>query len=302
MRTISPLLRAGFLSLALGGCGTTQALVSQEPTVAEGTGVHGQLVTLPAPVKPVLVAVYGYQDQTGQYKASDAVQSLSRAVTQGATSVLIKALQDAGRGDWFKVVERERLDNLLKERQIIRETRTLYEGGADPGRPNLPPLLFAGLLLEGGIIGYDSDTLTGGFGAAIMGIGGFTNYRRDTATVYLRAVSTSTGEILASVNVTKTIFSVQVQANVFRYVASDEILELETGFTTNEPTQLAIKQAVEKAVIAMVAEGAGEGLWAFRNAAAGEALVAKYTQEKLQSVVAGYSAPSDDDASATPSF
>ena len=200
------------------------------------------------------------------------------------------------------MVERERLENLLKERQIIRETRALYEGGNDLSRPNLPPLLFAGLLLEGGIIGYDFDTLTGGFGAALMGIGGFSNYRRDTATVYLRAISTSTGEVLASVNVTKTIFSIQVQANVFRYISSDEILEIEAGFTTNEPTQLAIKQAVEKAVIALVAEGAAEELWTFREAAAGEALIARYAQEKLQPVVAGYHAAANDDASAKPSF
>jgi curli production assembly/transport component CsgG len=287
MRSIRLLIRAGFLSLLLTGC-ATQAIVSQAPTVAEGTGVHRQLRDLPPPGKRVTVAVYGYVDQTGQYKFSDSVQTLSRAVTQGATSVLIKALEDAGDGAWFQVVERERLDNLLKERQIIRETRALYEGGNDLSRVYLPPLLFAGVLLEGGIIGYDSNTMTGGFGAALLGIGGFTDYRRDTASVYLRAISTSTGEVLTSVNVSKTVFSILVQANVFRFVSDDEILELEAGFSSNEPTQLAIKQAIEKAVIALVIEGSTSGLWQFNDPAAAEALVAGYFDEKARPIVAGY--------------
>jgi curli production assembly/transport component CsgG len=296
MRTIRPLIRAGMLSLLLSGC-ATQALVSEAPTVAEGTGIHQQLLDLPAPSKPVVVAVYGYFDQTGQYKYSDTVQTLSRAVTQGATSILVKALQDAGEGDWFKVIERERLDNLLKERQIIRETRALYEGGNDLNRAYLPPLLFAGVLLEGGIIGYDSNTLTGGFGAALLGIGGFTEYRRDTASVYLRAISTNTGEVLTSINVTKTVFSVAVQANVFRFVSDDEILELETGLAGNEPTQLAIKQAIEKAVVGLVAEGAINGLWQFQDPEAGKGLVARHLDEKAQPVVAGHSATRRQDDS-----
>jgi curli production assembly/transport component CsgG len=298
MRTIRPLIRAGMLSLLLSGC-ATQALVSEAPTVAEGTGIHQQLLDLPAPSKPVVVAVYGYFDQTGQYKYSDTVQTLSRAVTQGATSILVKALQDAGEGDWFKVIERERLDNLLKERQIIRETRALYEGGNDLNRAYLPPLLFAGVLLEGGIIGYDSNTLTGGFGAALLGIGGFTEYRRDTASVYLRAISTNTGEVLTSINVTKTVFSVAVQANVFRFVSDDEILELETGLAGNEPTQLAIKQAIEKAVVGLVAEGAINGLWQFQDPEAGKELVAKHLDEKAQPVVAGHRATRRQDGSPT---
>ena len=41
----------------------------------------------------------------------------------------------------------------------------------------------------GGIIGYDANILTGGFGANFLGIGGNTEYRRDNVSVYVRAVS-----------------------------------------------------------------------------------------------------------------
>ena len=127
------------------------------------------------------IAVYGYTDQTGQFKPAENVQSLSRAVTQGATSVLIKALQDAGDGRWFTVVERERLDNLLKERRIIADMRERYLGEKKINPQALPPLLFAGVLLEGGIIGFDSNTKTGGAGARLLGIGGDVQYREDTS-------------------------------------------------------------------------------------------------------------------------
>ncbi len=36
-------------------------------------------------------------------------------------------------------------------------------------QPNLPSLLFAGLILDGGIIGYDCNTVTGGLGARYLG-------------------------------------------------------------------------------------------------------------------------------------
>ena len=97
-----------------------------------------KLRNLPPPNAPVAVAVYGYGDQTGQMKPiaqGPNVQTLSRAVTQGATSILMKALQDAGNGRWFTVVERERLDNLLKERRIIADMRTALSRRADRQSP-----------------------------------------------------------------------------------------------------------------------------------------------------------------------
>lgn len=187
--------------------------------------------------------------------------------------MLIKALQDAGGGKWFTVVEREKLDNLLKERQIIREMRARYEGNNDLSRTYLPPMKFAGLILDGGIIAFDTNTLTGGAGARYMNIGGSVEYRHDTVTVYLRAISTQTGEVLKSVLAQKSLYSVGLDFNVFRFIGTNDILELEAGITSNEPTFVALKQAIERTVIAMVIEGASNNLWHFANPAHGQALI-----------------------------
>ena len=211
---------------------------------------------LPPPERQVAIAVYGFTDQTGQFKPTEAGQTLSRAVTQGAGSILVRALQETGNRQWFTIVERERLDNLLKERQIIREMRERYLGETDLNSQALPALLFAGVLLEGGIVGYDSNTVTGGAGAAFLGISGRTEYRQDTVTVYLRAISVRTGEVLTSVTASKTIASTALGGSAFKFVAFKELLEVEAGVTTNEPDQVALQQAIEKAVYGIVMEGA----------------------------------------------
>jgi curli production assembly/transport component CsgG len=257
-------------AIALGGCGVEAAKRQLDegimpPVLNPMTELNLSLRELPPPNSKIVVAVYNYADQTGQFKPIDNVQSLSKAVTQGATSVIIKALQDAGNGSWFTVVEREKLDNLLKERRIIAEMRKTYLGEENVNPQALPPLLFAGILLEGGIIGYDSNLQTGGIGARLLGIGGDVKYRLDTITIYLRAVSTKNGQVLANVVTHKTIASIGLQGGVFKYIAVDKILDAEAGFTKNEPEQLAVQQAIEKAVYALVVEGADQGLWSFSD-------------------------------------
>ena len=78
-----------------------------------------QLLDLPIPNQKTVVAVYAFPDLTGQRKSSDNIASFSTAVTQGAEHVLVEALRDAGRGNWFVVVERSGLDHLTKERQLV---------------------------------------------------------------------------------------------------------------------------------------------------------------------------------------
>ncbi len=250
------------------------------PTLNPITVINRSLREMPPPESRIAIAVYGFTDQTGQFKPADTVQSLSRAVTQGATSVLIKALQDVGEGSWFRVVERERLDNLLKERHIIADMRERYLGERVTNPRALPPLLFAGVLLEGGIIGYDSNTRTGGAGARYLAIGGDVNYREDTVTIYLRAISTKTGEVLLSTVAHKTVVSVGIQGDAFKYVAFDKILEAEAGITTNEPEQIAVQQAIEKSVYALVVEGADRGLWAFADRTYQDRQIEKLREEQ----------------------
>ncbi len=244
------------------------------------TQTQSLLNQLPAPQRPVAIAVYGFTDQTGQFKPSDTGQTLSRAVTQGASSMLVKALQDAGDRNWFTVVERERLDNLLRERQIIGEMRKRYLGEQEVDPNALPALLFAGVLLEGGIVGYDTNTVTGGAGAAFLGIGARTEYRQDTVTVYLRAVSVRTGEVLANVTTSKTIASQALGASAFKFVAFRELLEAEAGITSNEPDQVALQQAIEKAVYGLVLEGIELDLWRFEDMAGAQPLIAAYRAER----------------------
>jgi curli production assembly/transport component CsgG len=273
--------------MALAGCGAVAQHQLSEgmmpPVLNPVTELNQELRGLPGPNRKVVVAVYNYADQTGQFKPSETTQTLSKAVTQGATSVIIKALQDTGNGSWFTVVEREKLDNLMKERRIIQEMRKTYLGEETVNPQALPPLLFAGILLEGGIIGYDSNMQTGGIGARLLGIGADIKYRLDTITIYLRAVSTRNGQVLASVVTHKTIASIGLQGGVFKFIAVDKILEAEAGFTKNEPEQLAVQQAIEKAVYAMVIEGSEQGMWAFADKAYQSRAIDEYRSQLFPS-------------------
>jgi curli production assembly/transport component CsgG len=268
----------------LGGCaGAAPDRLLPPPVLNPVTKMNKTLRELPPPERRVAIAVYGYTDQTGQFKESETVQSNSRAVTQGASSVLIKALQDAGDGSWFTVVERERFESLVNERRIIRDMRERYLGEKDLSPTVLPPLLFAGVLLEGGIIGFNSNTRTGGIGARILGIGGNIQYREDTVTMYLRAISTKTGAVMVSVASHKTIistaFSAGVQGRAFKFAVLDKLFEVEGGVTHNEPQQIAVQQAIEKTVHAMIVEGAARGIWAFADKPYQAKTIAEYERE-----------------------
>lgn len=289
---------AGVLALSatiLGGCtafGLTDApkLSPFPSSVAAITPTQRDLLYIPPPPQPIPVAVYGFQDQTGQFKAAENVQSISRAVTQGGTSVLVAALRDAGNGNWFQVIERERLDNVLRERQIIREMRSQYLGEQQTPAEVLPSLLFAGVTLEGGIISYDSNLQTGGVGARFLGIGGFTQYRTNRVTVYLRAVSVKTGEVLANVITEGTVSSVAVSGGAFKFVEFDQLLEAEVGQTANEPVHIAVQSAIERAVYALIMEGAIPGrrqLWSFADQSQGGPWVQRYVDDRRRARARG---------------
>lgn len=275
------------LACAIGalvvGCTTVPAsskFIAKEPVITKSTRTQHELQLLPPPSSAIAVAVYSFEDKTGQFKPTEAGQTLSRAVSQGGSEILVKALQDAGQRKWFTVMERSNLNNLLKERQIITEMRSRYLGETTVNSKALPPLLFAGIIFEGGIIGYDANTATGGIAARYLGIGGKTDYRQNVVTVNLRAVSVKTGEILASVTTEKTIASVGVAANAFRFVTFDNLLEADAGITSNEPGVLALRQAIEKSVYAMILEGSENGLWAFQDQSSGTALLDKYRSKQ----------------------
>ena len=254
----------------LTGCATSSAIREKltgnqfdEPKVEQNVYLKKESENIKPPAGgPITVAVYGFKDLTGQRKSVPLIASLSSAVTQGADAYLIKALQDVGEARWFTVVERVGLENLIKERQMIRQMRELYQGrDAKP----LPPMLFAGIIMEGGIVGYDSNTLTGGSGMRIFGIGAQTQYQSDTVTVNLRTVSVSTGEVLTSVTITKTVLSYMDKLGVLKFVsAGEQAIEAETGASINESINKATSMAIQAAVVATINEGARKGHWSFK--------------------------------------
>jgi curli production assembly/transport component CsgG len=259
-----------------------QPLRIKQSRLGAETPRYRDLTSLPLPKELIPVAVYKFRDQTGQYKATEVGASWSTAVTQGATSILLRALEES---KWFLPIERESLSNLLNERKIIRSSRATYNSDKDNDQLLLPPLLFAGILLEGGIISFDSNVLTGGAGARYFGAGASTQYREDRVTVYLRAVSTSNGKILKIVYTSKTILSQKIDVGFFRFVKVKRLLEAETGFTYNEPAEMAVKEAIEKAVISLIIEGMQDNLWTVGNEEdLNHPIVKQYLEEKNANV------------------
>jgi len=255
------LLLSLLMVTALSGCATIHMDAAKEEPVALTPRENLTTKIPPLDGPPITIAVYGFQDKTGQMKPNDRIAVFSKAVTQGSEVFLIKALQDSK--NWFKVVERVGLDNLIKERQLIRNQREVYEG--KDARP-LKPMTVAGVMIEGGIIGYDSNIRSGGNGARFLGIGGSLQYRVDEIVISLRLISVNSGEILISSAVSKTIYSTQHNVGVLRFVdAGTKALELENGQALNEPTTYAVRVAIEQAVYDMIIEGEKKGLWRFKK-------------------------------------
>ena len=248
------------LATLLSSCASTQPIDVPENVSAP---LVDELRNMPPPERKVPLAVYKFNDVTGQRKSSASLALLSSAVTQGGDIWLIQALKKAGNGTWFQVIERMELDNLLRERQIIRNTRKSYDGDK---AEKIKPLLFAGVLLTGGIVGYDTNTSTGGMGVRYLGIGISDEYRKDMVTVALRLISVQTGEVLLAVSAQKTILSTKLSATVFKFLdVGTKLLETEAGITDNESTTYAVRKAIEEAVIQIIREGEKKQLWTYKQ-------------------------------------
>ncbi|MEW6373704.1 MAG: CsgG/HfaB family protein [Pseudomonadota bacterium] len=259
----------------LAGCVTRPSPAKSGAQLTPGTAMTRELVKLPAPKGKIAVAVYGFRDQTGQYKpAPDS--SFSTAVTQGASAILIKALLDSG---WFIPVERENLQNLLTERKIVRALESPDKAAQ---APMVPQLLPASIIVEGGITAYESNVRSGGVGANYLGVGLSTLYRVDQVTINLRTVDIRNGKVLASVSTTKAIYSYEVRPTVFKFVNFKDLVQFEAGMTRNEPAQLCVREAIEAAVIHLVAQGIKEGHWDLKDDKdRGNSLLGRYGRDDL---------------------
>ena len=275
------ILTVGLLVLLMSGCASIPSMTdSCSSIVMERLGTcveeaevvniptYQELSDLPAADTMPVVAVYAFQDKTGQRKSKDGIASFSTAVTQGAESFLIDALKTAGKGKWFRVVERTNLDALIRERQIVRSAREDFanQDGNENAPTGIQPLLFAGILLDGGIVGYDTNIESGGRGARYLGIGSSASYRRDVVTISLRGISTLTGEILLNVQTQKTILSTGGGYDVFRFVDMDtKLVEMEDGVAANEGVTKATRSAIELAVLELIYQGHDRGFWKIKE-------------------------------------
>ena len=250
----------------LAGCSSLRPLgdisIPEEAKVSETINKSFDKVPAPAGV-PVTIAVYGFTDKTGQRKPSNTLSLFSTAVTQGAESYLIKSLQEVGNRQWFTVVERVGLDNLLKERQMIKQTREIYDGA---NAKMLPPLTLAGVILEGAIVDYNSNTLTGGTGARFLGIGPYTQYVQDLVVISLRLVSVTSGEVLTTVTVEKNLLSTQDGVTALKFFnQATRAFEFDASQSFNEPGNYALRSAIETAVVELISKGERQGLWKYKE-------------------------------------
>ncbi len=261
----TPLRSLCLLGILLSSCTNWSILNNYIPPVSltkqaeVGTLINKELANIGKPFIKPTIAVYptSFTDQTGQRRSNSSYASFSTAITQAPHAYLIRALKHASDGEFFDVVERVGLDNLTKERQLIRSTRKDFKESKD-----LLPLTFAGLLMEGGVIGYESNIKSGGLGARYLGIGSTKEYRQDIVTVSLRTVSVSTGKVLTEVLTTKSILSVAISQDAFRFVSNDtELVEIENGMVENESVNIALQNAIETAVLETIQLGLKKNLW-----------------------------------------
>lgn len=258
------LLYTLFFVLLVTGCSNSMTIpdADEAPTLMPRGATYQDLVKLPEPKGRILVSVYDFRDQTGQYKPQPN-SNFSTAVPQGGTALLTASLLDSR---WFIPLEREGLQNLLTERKIIRAAQKKGQAASNHG-DDLSALSSANVVIEGGIVAYDSNIKTGGLGARYLGIGSSGKYRTDQVTVNLRAVNVRTGQILLSVTTSKTIFSHELTAGAFRFIDYKDLLEVEMGYTNNEPVNVAVMSAIDAAVIHLIVKGIGRGLWKPENEA-----------------------------------
>ena len=247
------------LAMLLSGCATMASI--DNPIVSKPA--YEETMNVPDPENgKIVLAVYQFGDLTGQQKPNDNFGEMSKAITQGSSQILIKALKDVGAGKWFRIVERESLQSLLQERKLIRTTRQMTQG--DQAKP-LGPMLYAGAYLTGGIVGYDANYISGGLGARYLGIGAHAEYRKDTLTVVLRLVNVVTSEVEMAIMVEKTVFSTSIGSDVFKYLDADtKLVEIEAGVARNEPVTYAVRKAIEASVVELIAAGEKKGLWKYK--------------------------------------
>jgi curli biogenesis system outer membrane secretion channel CsgG len=250
------------------------ACVQDPPPSAKPQVLKAEEIVLPPPpVRALTVAVYNCIDTTGQRRPTGNSQELSSAVPMDCSPYLVEAVRSLRAGYVF-LVEREHIDELLRERQLATlalnsvataATPASPPGAAAAGAPSPPPkrlnmLRVAEILLVGQVVAYDRQTRQISGGLALAGIGATGTMVTDLVTFSLRAVAVQTGEILGESSVTKSITSQMIGGHITR-VFPTTILDLELGGGANEPVGLAMREAIRSSLTQLVNHGIRDGWW-----------------------------------------
>jgi curli production assembly/transport component CsgG len=249
------------LCISVAGCARydNTGSLNIRPLTGQFTTPGQMLATLPPPGVALSVAVYDFQDLTGQNKSSmsSTFAEFSRAITQGASAILVDALKTAGHGSWFKVVERGYLDSLLRERKLIQDTYLVLKKNP---RSKIDPLQFADYLLTGGVVSYDTATsyasAAGGFAGYEAGV----NASKSLVTVNLRLVRVRDGVVMKSIDASRPIVSAGASASAAR-VVNNSVLSAQAAAGLNEATQTAVRECIEVAVYELIRQGVQDQLW-----------------------------------------
>jgi curli production assembly/transport component CsgG len=263
-RLVTVLVLAG-ASVSAGACSRYEytGSLGVNPSVGVFTKPGRALAEPPPPAAPINVAVYDFQDLTGQNKSSYTVgfAEFSRAITQGASVILVDALKTAGSGSWFNVVERGYLDSLLRERKLIQDTYSFLK--KDP-RKLIDPLKFAEYIVTGGVVSYDSPIQTGSAAVTLGNYGGGLGGHKDLVTINIRLVRVRDGLVLKSINASRPIITGSATGNATR-VLGRRILDAKGAIGVQEATQTAVREAIEAGVYELVRSGAATWLWEGRT-------------------------------------
>lgn len=88
---------------------------------------------------------------------------------------------------------------------------------------------------------------------------------------------------MLSVTTSKTIFSHELTSGAFRYIDYKDLLEVEMGYTNNEPVNVAVASAIDAAVIHLIVKGIRLGMWEpLDPKQADSPLIRRYTNETVE--------------------
>jgi curli production assembly/transport component CsgG len=278
---LAVILAATFL---LAGCSWTPFPSAEPQSLATP-----EITMLPPPPKRALtVGIYTCTDTTGQRRPSGQAQELSTAVPMDCTPYMIEAVRSMTPG-YLNLVERQHVDELLRERQIAtlalnssaqaatlapaqnqqppaahNGQRVAQAAPPAPAQRPAPPaarlntLRVAEVLLIGQVVAYDRQTTQASAGFSLGGVGVTGTYVTDVFSI--RAVAVQTGDVLGQATITKSITSLRGGGHNAK-IWPTTVMEAELGGATNEAVGFALGITIRSALTDLVKRGVTDGWW-----------------------------------------